>query len=76
MTAKAEFGHKWSLHEISLEPAMGFGYPSAGDCLTFEDVQTRAKLWNSYTKETCPHKIILDGATCGLCGNTYKATEL
>ncbi len=76
MTAAAEHGHKWSLHQDVHKPEHGFGYPSAGACLTFEEVQAKADLWNSYTPETCPHKAILEGVKCGLCGNKYKASTL
>lgn len=46
----------------------GFGYYEEHRA----EVEARCALWNSYTKETCPHKDILKGVECGLCGNKYE----
>ncbi len=60
--------YRYWLHKTTEKPTHGFGYDSPAD--------EKAKLWNSYTPETCPHVGFLEGAKCGLCGNEYVATEL
>lgn len=75
MVAEVKFGHRWSLHEKGSKPEFGFGYPNAGDGMTREEVEARAKEWSELKKASCAINAA-SCASCQLCDKVYEVTDL
>lgn len=69
---KQQFEHVFSLHLVDEDPEVGFVYREHEEDL----VKGTCNLWNSYTPATCPHKRLLQGRPCQLCGKKYTVTKL
>lgn len=66
----AKYNYSVFLHKKDTNPKDGFGYWYC----QITEVAKRCNEWNSYTRETCPHKGFLNGEQCKLCGNEYQVS--
>jgi hypothetical protein len=55
------------VHRDTELPLQGLGYFEERR----QEVIDQVTRWNSYTVETCPHKDILHGQDCKLCGSKW-----